>query len=106
MGGTVRAECLDWLLIVGRGHLGRYFGSMLSITTDSVHTGRSGWRRQIRVSGWLLLVRIGKARCIDVTCSAGSYTSTSELHERLYAPHSSGQRTSSTWSGASAQASA
>jgi putative transposase len=31
--GTVRAECLDWLLIVGRGHLEQVLGSTPSTTT-------------------------------------------------------------------------
>jgi hypothetical protein len=28
-----------------------------------------------------------KAPCVDMTCSAGSSTSTAELHERVYVPH-------------------
>ena len=31
--------------------------------------------------------RIGKARCTDVIYSAVWFTSTGELHERIYAPH-------------------
>jgi len=35
-----------------------------------------------------LSARIGKAGCVDVTCSAVFCMSTSELHERLYGiPH-------------------
>ena len=37
---TVRAECLDWLLIVGRGHLEQVLGSTSSTTTSTAHTGR------------------------------------------------------------------
>jgi putative transposase len=43
---TVRAECLDWLLIVGRGHLEQSSGSILSTTTGIVRTGRLGWHRR------------------------------------------------------------
>jgi hypothetical protein len=42
---TVRAECLDWLLIVGRGHLRRRSGFTSSTTTGIVRTGRWGWDR-------------------------------------------------------------
>jgi hypothetical protein len=52
--GTVRAECLDWLLIVGRRHL-------LPARTRSM--------------------RLAKAGCTDAICSAVCCTSTSELHE-------------------------
>ena len=44
---TVRAECLDWLLIVGRGHLEQVLRSMSSTTTVIVRTGRLGWSRRI-----------------------------------------------------------
>jgi putative transposase len=37
---TVRAECLDWLLVTGRSHLEQSFGSTSSITTATVPTGR------------------------------------------------------------------
>ena len=37
--GTVRAECLDWLLIVGRGHLERSSGSTSTTTTPSSAPG-------------------------------------------------------------------
>jgi hypothetical protein len=48
---TVRAECLDWLLIVGRGHLEQVRGSTSSITTLTVPTGRSGCSHQTRPAG-------------------------------------------------------
>ena len=44
--GTVRAECLDWLLLVGRGHLEQVLGSISSTTTGTVDTGRSSSRRR------------------------------------------------------------
>jgi len=44
--GTVRAECLDWLLIVGAAIWSRSCGSTSSTTTGTVLTGRSGLRRR------------------------------------------------------------
>jgi hypothetical protein len=40
--GTARAECLDWLLIVGQGTWSVCFGSMSTTTTVIVRTGHSG----------------------------------------------------------------
>jgi putative transposase len=37
---TVRAECLDWLLIAGRGHLEQVLRTMPSTTTSTARTGR------------------------------------------------------------------
>jgi hypothetical protein len=47
---TVRAECLDWLLIVGEGTWSVCFGSMSTTTTRIVRTGRSGCSRRIQPS--------------------------------------------------------
>jgi putative transposase len=44
---TIRAECLDWLLIVGRSHLEQILRSTSSTTTATDPTGRSGLQRQI-----------------------------------------------------------
>jgi putative transposase len=48
---TVRAECLDWLLIVGRGHLEQVLRTYLEHTTSIVPTGRLGWNRQTHPPG-------------------------------------------------------
>jgi putative transposase len=48
---TVRAECLDWLLILGRNHLDQAYGSTSSITTATGPTAHSGCKRQIRRPG-------------------------------------------------------
>jgi putative transposase len=37
---TVRAECLDWLLIAGRGHLEQVLRTMPSTTASTARTGR------------------------------------------------------------------
>jgi hypothetical protein len=55
-------------------------------TTSTVRTGRWGSKRRIDLLGWPSSVRIDKAGCVDVTCSAVSFMSTSKLHERLCAP--------------------
>ena len=86
---TVRAECLDWLLIVGRGHLEQ----VLRVYVE--HYNRHRPHRALGLEPpdptcWAdaSSARISRARCIDATCSAVCSTSTGELHERIYAPHS------------------
>ena len=59
---TVRAECLDWLLIVGRGHL----------------------EQALRV---YVAHYDSQPESTDAICSAVSCTSTGELHEHLCVPH-------------------
>ena len=44
---TVRTECLDWLLIVGRGHLEQVLRVDAAHYNTIVHTGRSDWNRRI-----------------------------------------------------------
>jgi hypothetical protein len=48
---TVRAECLDWLLIVGRGHLEQALGVYTQHYTATVPTGRSGLQRRTHPPG-------------------------------------------------------
>jgi len=80
---TIRAECLDWLLILGEGTWTRFFESSWSTTTGTVRTGRLDWSRQIvpPVSG--SSSRITAPGYTDVTCSAVYSTSPNELHERI-----------------------
>ena len=47
---TVRAECLDWLLIISRGPWNRSSGCMSSTTTNIAHTGRLGSNRLVHPS--------------------------------------------------------
>jgi putative transposase len=42
---TLREECLDWLLILGRRHLERVYASTLSTATASAHTEHSSCER-------------------------------------------------------------
>ncbi len=80
---TVRAECLDWLLIVSRGHLEQ----ILRVYVAHYNRYRPHRALQLKAPDQPLLARISKAACIDATCSAASCTSTNELHERISAPH-------------------
>ena len=84
--GTVRAECLDWLLIVGRDHLEQ----VLRVYVQ--HYNRHRPHRAVGLEApdspiELNAAKISKARCADATCSAACSTSTGELRERIYAPH-------------------
>jgi hypothetical protein len=74
---TVRAECLDWLLIRGEATSSRCCGSTSSITTSTARIGRSGWNRRIH---WPVLpssAGIGDL-CTGGTCSAACSTSTTD----------------------------
>jgi hypothetical protein len=84
---TVRAECPDWLLIVGRGHLQQILRVDLHHYNRHRPTGHSCIVRQTRSPGGPFLARMTEAPCADATCSAVCSRSTGKLHERLYAPH-------------------
>jgi transposase InsO family protein len=83
---TVRTECLDWLLIVGRSHLEQ----VLRIYVQ--HYNRHRPHRALELAApdpparLTLLDRIVRARCTAATYSVGSSTSTAQLHERVCAP--------------------
>jgi hypothetical protein len=64
----------------------RSFGSTSSMTTATVHTGRSCCNRQSRPPGRPSLAGMTGALCTDATSSADSSTSTGELHERVCVP--------------------
>jgi hypothetical protein len=84
---TVRAECLDWLLVVGRGHLER---------TLKVYVAHYNTHRPRRARDWLSWATISRPESTDALCSAVSCTSTDELHEHLCVPHSPRQHPWST----------
>ena len=67
--GTVRAECLDWLLIVGRGHLEQ----VLRVYIEHYNRHRPHRALQLeapdRPARLPVVVRVKKAGCSDVTCS-------------------------------------
>jgi Integrase core domain len=84
---TVRAECLDWLLIVGRGHLEQVLWVYVA------HNNRHRPHRALRLEAPDPATRptiVGggsKAAYVDVTCWAVCSTNTDELHERLLRTH-------------------
>jgi hypothetical protein len=84
---TARTECLDWLLIVGRGHLEqvlRVYGAHY----DTHRPHRALGLEPPAPSAALRVVRDGRVRCTEMTCSVGSCTSTTdEPHERNCAPY-------------------
>ena len=83
---TVRAECLDWLLVVGRSHLEQ----VLRVYVQ--HYNRHRPHRALMLCSPdplarpTILARTTDAS-VDATFSAACFTSTGKLHERLYAPH-------------------
>ena len=83
---TVRAECLDWLPIVGRGHLEQVLG----VYTQHYNCHRPHRALELQSPqpqpGRPPSAGVTGALCVGATYSAVSCTSTSELHERLYAP--------------------
>jgi putative transposase len=83
---TVRTECLDWLLIVGRGHLEQVLRVYVQhYNRDRPHRALMLQPPDPRVR-LPSSTRIVRARCTAVTYSAVSSTSTDKLHERVCAP--------------------
>jgi putative transposase len=83
---TVRAECLDWLLIVGRGHLEQ----VLRIYVQ--HYNRHRPHRALLLqppdppAPLTILGEDDQGVVHRATCSAASSMSTDKLHERVCAP--------------------
>jgi hypothetical protein len=84
---TVRSECLDWLLIVGGGHLGQVLRAYLAhYNAHRPHRALARKPPDPSADG-TTSPRLGRVRCTVVTGWAGCCTSTVELHERIYAPY-------------------
>jgi putative transposase len=85
--GTVRAGCLDWLLIVGRGHLEQVLQACLE------RYDRHRPHRALRLGPpdpppvRRSAAKAHQPACTDATGSVGSSMSTDELHERVSASH-------------------
>jgi hypothetical protein len=94
---TVRTECLDWLLIVGRGHLEQVV--RVYVRHDNGHRPHRALMLQPpdQPGGLTVVGKDSKAECIDATCSAVSSMSTNTLHERVCAPFRS-TRPCPSWS--------
>jgi hypothetical protein len=89
--GTIRAECLDWLLIVGRGHLEQ----VLPVYIEHDNRHRPHRALELRPPDPPAGLHVARERqpgtCAGATDSAGCSTSTTdELHERISAPHGVG----------------
>jgi hypothetical protein len=82
---TVRAECLDWLLIVGRGRLEQ----VLRVYVGHYNAHRPhralALQPQRPVRDWLSSATISRPESTDAICSAVSCTTTGELHEHTFA---------------------
>jgi hypothetical protein len=84
---TVRAECLDWLLIIGRGHLEH----VLSIYVE--HYNRHRPHRALGLeppgpsAGLTLVGKARRARVRRRDLRVACFMSTGELHERIYPPY-------------------
>jgi hypothetical protein len=83
----VRAECLDWLLITGRGHLEQ----VLRVYVDhyNVHRPhrRSGWNRRVHQPVQPTSARTGALCAAATAWVACSMSITDKLHERVSAPY-------------------
>jgi Integrase core domain len=91
--GTVRAACLDWLLIVGRDHLEQVL--RVYVQHYNQHRPHRALSLQAPDPPTELSVaandRQGKIHT-DAIYSAACSTSTGELHERINAPHGTTSR--------------
>jgi hypothetical protein len=88
----VRAECLGWLLILGRGHLEQRLRVYMQHYDAHVRTGRSRCSSRIQLSHSPSSAWTSRPKFTDAISSVVSCTSTNKLHERIYAPY--GQMTS------------
>jgi putative transposase len=84
---TIRAECLDWLLIVSRGHLDQVLRRYVEHYNQYRPHRALGLQPPGPSAGLTWLARLGEPGCADATSLEACFTSTGELHERLYAPY-------------------
>jgi hypothetical protein len=98
---TVRAECLDWLLILGRSHLKQIL--RVYARHDNHHRPHRalGLQPPTPPPDWRSPAWTRRPESTDAISSVVSCTSTDKLHERLYAPYGARRRHSSPPSGGS-----
>jgi putative transposase len=85
---TVRVECLDWLLVIGQGHL----DWILRVYVEHYNQHRPHQVLRLEPPDPAcprIIAEDHQPKCTAVTCSAVCSTNTDELHERIYAPHGS-----------------
>jgi hypothetical protein len=83
--GTVRAECLDWLLIVGRRRLERVL--RVYVEHDNPHRPHRALGLGPPAPPADAANKPARVGSSGATCLAVSCTGTGELHERISAPH-------------------
>lgn len=81
---TIRAECLDWPLIVGRQHLERVLRVYVGTTAGIGRIGRWDCSHPARPPLRCSSAGISAAAFIDATYLAVSSMSTNELHEFMH----------------------
>lgn len=81
---TVRTECLDWLLIVGRGHLEQVLRIYVRHYNEHRPHRALGLEPPNPSAGPTLM---GEAACADGTSLVERFMSTDELQEHIYAPY-------------------
>ena len=83
----MRAECLDWLLIVGRGHPEQVLRVYAAHYNTLVPTGPSGWNRRFHGPLRPPSHEISAVWTSETDSAACSTSTTDKLHERISAPH-------------------
>jgi hypothetical protein len=87
---TVRAECLDWLLIIGRSHLEQ----VLRVYARHYNGHRPHRSLTLQApdptTDWPSSPRTAKASYVDDTCLVACSMSTGEPHECVCAPFGCG----------------
>ena len=85
--GTVRAECLDWLLIVGRGHL----ELVLRGLRCALQCPRPHWALKLEPSdppaGPSVISKVGAVFTGVTGWAVCSTSTTDKLHERVSEPY-------------------
>ena len=84
---TVRTECLDWLLILSRGHLEQVLRIYVRHYNEHRPHRALGLEPPEPSAGLILISEARRARVRDATSLVERFMSTTELHERIYAPY-------------------
>jgi hypothetical protein len=84
---TIRSDCLDRILILGRRHLERILRVYQSTTTGTGRTVRSGSLLQTAAAPQTTTTPAQQPPSDVTTCSADSSTNTNEQRDRVCAPY-------------------
>jgi hypothetical protein len=83
---TVRSECLDWLLIVSRGHLEQVLRIYVRHYNEHRPRRALGLESPNPLAGPTPMARFGAPVYADAASLAERFMSINELHDRVYAP--------------------